>query len=271
MFLQMLPPARRQRMLDRFPNLRKAAPPGTELVFDRYLGELRVNINTRFKVERIMWTGEFEPAMLKLLRRHVSGGAICLDIGANVGAVTLALARHVGDTGRVVALEPAPPTCARLRANLDLNPALKLRVTVLNQGAGETAGTLYWTEEADNPGNGSLGKAGNLAVLVTTVDAVVRAEKLARVDFMKVDVEGMERAVFAGARETLAAWHPMLYFETLARFQNASGGDNFSKIRALLASLGYDFFRINATGDLSPLGQGRLPDYTVAVSRAAGA
>ena len=152
-FLLSLPEGLRRRVFERFPNFRKAAPDGMEFIFDRYLGSLRVNVNTRFPLERIMWTGDFEPKLSMLIQQRLAPGSVCIDVGANVGAITLALAKHVGGAGRVIAMEPAPPPFARLKANLELNPEISARVTAVNAGAGSEAATLYWTEVA--PGNGA--------------------------------------------------------------------------------------------------------------------
>ncbi len=266
-FLLALPGQTRCKVLERFPNFRKAAPDGLQFVFDRYLGSLKVNVDTHYTVEKYMWTGNYEASLVELIQQHVKPGQVCFDIGANVGPVTLALARQVGPTGRVVAIEAAPPTFKRLQANLGLNPELKPRVLALNKGAGRETGKLYWHEEADNPGNGWLGPAGEVAVPIVTVDSIAAAEKLPRVDFMKVDVEGMELAVFEGARQTLERFKPMLYFETLPRFKDAGGPGNFRKIGSLLGGIGYRLYRPGAGSALTETTPEALSANTVALCR----
>lgn len=264
-FLLALPPGTRRRMLDRFPNFRKAAPDGMKFVFDRYLGSIKVNIDTHFTVEKYMWTGVYDRDLTELIRRHVAPGNVCFDIGANVGPISLALAQQVGPDGRVVAVEAAPPTCARLQANLDLNSELKKRVVVLAQGVGSEAGKLYWRETPGNPGNGELGPAGDVEVPIVTVDSISAALELARVDFVKIDVEGMELAVFQGARDTLARFKPMLFFETLPRFKNAGGPGNFRRISDFLGGFGYRLYRVGSGGQLTETTVDNLTSNTVAM------
>ena len=85
----------------------------------------------------------------------------CLDVGANVGAVTLMLAQAVGPTGRVVATEPGPPYRARLQRNLTLNSNLQARVTVEPVGVSDTMGSLTWEADPDAPFNAVLSQDGS--------------------------------------------------------------------------------------------------------------
>src|SRR5208337_97039 len=71
--------------------------------------------------------GAFERSTVVTLRKLVKPGDIVFDIGANIGAHTLGLARSVGPAGRVYAFEPADFAFAKLRANLALNPELDAR------------------------------------------------------------------------------------------------------------------------------------------------
>jgi SAM-dependent methyltransferase len=72
----------------------------------------------------IYLVGGFELRTLRAYRDHVRPGDVVLDIGANVGAHTLPLARLTGRGGRVIAFEPSDFACAKLRRNIELNPQL---------------------------------------------------------------------------------------------------------------------------------------------------
>jgi len=241
-------------------------PEGLEFVYDRYLGDVRVNINTRFKVERIMWSDAFEPALIHLLKRTARPDWVAFDVGANVGAVALALARFTSPTGHVHAFEPGPPNLVRLRANLALNPALTANITVHAAGVGEAPGELRWQEEEGNPGNAMLGADGSHAVPVITLDDFAAKAGLPRLDFIKVDVEGMELSVFRGAKQSLNKFRPVIYFETLSRFGDEHGSKNFAMIEQLLAGeCGYRLHRLDRNGGLHPVSGSAFADYTVAV------
>ena len=264
--LLLCPPELRRRLLEARPNLRKAAPAGMQFQFDRYLGDIAVNVDTRYRVDRIMWTGEYEPPLMRFLQAQNTDSWTCLDVGANVGAVTLALAKYAGPGGKVYAFEPGPPNQQRLRRNLALNPALAARTEVLACGVGDRPGELWWAEEAGNPGNALLSDKGTHKIQVITLDAFLGERPLDRVDFVKIDVEGMELQVMHGARELLRKFHPALYFETLPRYVNSERGASFAEIRNLLAGeLGYELYRLTNTGEPRPLQGSGHAGYTLAI------
>lgn len=265
-FLQVMPLSLRLAVARSFPNLRKSMPEGLTLTYDHYLGDVRVNVDTRYKVERIMWADAYERPLVALIRRTAKPDWIALDIGANVGAVSLALARFIGPAGHVHAFEPGPPNVQRLRANLGLNPTLASRVTVHAAGVGDVPGELHWQEETGNPGNAMLGTSGTHRVPVVTIDDFVRQQNLPRIDFIKVDVEGMELNVFRGALQSLRRFRPVLYFETLARYDGEHGSKNFALIESLLTQdARYTLHRVDREGVLHKVVGTGFADYTVAI------
>ena len=265
-FLQACPPRLRSELLNAYPNLRKAAPQGLCFVYPDYYSGIAVNIDTRYKVERIMWSGRYEPPLCAFLESRDTAGWVCLDIGANVGAIALVLAKRCGPQGRVYAFEPGPPNLARLRENLKLNPELAARCEVIAAGVGDCAGELWWAEEKNNPGNALLASAGTDRVRVLTVDDFVRERSVNRIDLIKIDVEGMELKVMQGARDTLLRLRPILYFETLPRYTNSGAGASFEQMKEFLADgCGYALYRIARDGTLLPAGKRGHGGYTVAV------
>jgi FkbM family methyltransferase len=264
--LRLCPESLRRRLLETRPNLRKAAPAGMQFQFPSYLGDIPVHIDTTYKVERIMWTGEYEPPLIRFLQSHHTEGWTCLDIGANVGAVALALAKFVGPAGKVYAFEPGPPNQQRLRNNFALNPKLLARTELLECGVGDQPGELWWAEEPGNPGNALLSAKGTHKIPVITLDAFLGDRKLDRVDFLKIDVEGMELQVMRGATKLLSTFHPAMYFETLPRYVASGHGATFGDIQQLLVGeFGYTLFRLSNAGRLSPLAGGRPGGYTIAI------
>src|SRR5271156_536189 len=159
-FLVLCPASLRQHLLQTRPNLRKAAPAGMCFQFSSYLGDVSVHIDTTYRVERHMWTGEYEPPLIRFLQAHNTEGWNCFDVGANVGAVALALAKYVGSSGKVYAFEPGPPNQQRLHDNFKLNPELLGRTELLECGVADKPGELWWAEERGNPGNALLSVKG---------------------------------------------------------------------------------------------------------------
>ncbi len=268
--LSLLPRQARIVLLQRYPNLRKAAPTDLKLQFNDYLGEFTVNIDTRFKVERIMWTGHYEPDFLHLLDQWMQPDWVCFDVGGNVGALTLAMAQRLkGGSGKVHTFEPAPETFARLRTNVALNPSVEGNVVLVNQGVGEKPCVLRWSEEPDNEGNGDLLGTTGTEVAVTTVDRYVLDNDISRLDMMKIDVESMEYEVLLGATKAMRRFHPRLYFETMGRSKGLRERDIFLRIEKLLRGLGYELFRLDRQRRLVPTHAASFADYTIALPRPA--
>ena len=248
-----------------FPQLRRYLPHGREIAVDDYLGELRVVLDMTYPIEREMLVNWYEPDAVAVIDALVGEGDVCVDIGANVGALTLAMARRVGASGKVYAFEPGPLTYPRLTRNLELNPSIRGRVVPLQLGVADTPGTLYWNEEPDNRGNATLLRPSGAPVRVVSIDGFFADTPVQRLRFVKIDVEGMEYEVLSGGRSTWRAHQPLIYFETLRDFESARGLPLFDRIEVLLRELGYALFRVDAERRLRAVTASTVEMYTLAV------
>lgn len=155
------------------------------------------------------------------IRPYVSEDSVCLDVGANIGLYTLALAA-LAPRGSVWAFEPGPATFDFLTRNIELNGLGNARP--VHAAVGDVTGTV---EFQDIP----FFTAGSFTVvgepfLTTevlgsfciktpsiTIDQFMVDQGLDRLDFVKVDVEGGEIAVLDGATQTLAEHRPVVVLE----------------------------------------------------------
>jgi FkbM family methyltransferase len=162
--------------------------------------------------------GEYSEGEIALFDRLVKPGMTVVEVDANIGCHTIFLAKKTGAEGRVIAIEAQGMLYRVLRTNLDLNGLD--RVTALHCACGARQGTLDfpaidYTDPA-NFGGMSLADAGTgETVPVLPLDAL----DLHRCDFIKIDVEGMETEVIAGAVRLLEECRPVLYVEN-DRFEN---------------------------------------------------
>lgn len=169
--------------------------------------------------------GGFEPATLKLYEKLVAEcrPKVVFDIGANVGAHTLPLAKLVLPYGGSVhAFEPTEWAFAKLQQNRSINPGLKQAILpiqamlVAERGVGVEASIFSSWPLSGEPNlhpvhRGQLKETtGAFAI---TLDDYVARQRLERVDFIKLDVDGHEPEVLRGAGETLQAFKPMLLME----------------------------------------------------------
>lgn len=175
--------------------------------------------------------GEFSEGEAAMFRQLVGPGHTVIEAGANIGAHTVQLSRLVGDAGCVVAFEPQRVVFQTLCANLAINQCVN--VIARQQGVGATTGQLLAPapdpRHRNNFGGLSLMTSGpGECVEVVTIDSL----NLPRCDLIKVDVEGMEREVIAGAMQTIRRFRPALYLEN-------DREEKSPDLIALLLSMGY--------------------------------
>jgi hypothetical protein len=116
-----------------------------------------------------------------------------------------------------------------------------------------------------NRGNAGLLHAEGVEVPVVTLDAFCRQNSVARLDFIKVDVEGMELEVFRGGQRVLSEMRPALYFETIAPFAEFRGFDIFGEIERLLRGHGYALYKVGAAGEVAETTSADLSPNTLAL------
>jgi FkbM family methyltransferase len=181
-----------------------------------------------------------------LFRKLLRPGATVLDVGANVGYYALLAAREVGPDGRVIAFEATPAVAARLAENVKLN-ALG-NVTVVHAAVCDRAGEIeFRLQDDDSEGNSLVNFATDwptVKVPAVSLDDYAAAHNIDRVDVMKVDVEGAEPMVLAGAKRLLSGpTPPVLILESNPEALKA-GGSSPADIRERLAGFGYRCFGV---------------------------
>lgn len=183
---------------------------------------LKFEADTRQLIDWCMqFHGEYEPHMRQLFQRLLVPGAIAADVGANVGAHTLTLAKLVGPAGHVLAFEPNPVVRDRLVRNLEINEFGN--TATYGCALGETNGSLSLrvpatsSAEFANPGLASLVALETphdlVDVHVRPFDEVFSETGLNRLDLVKIDVQGFEMAVLSGMRGVIAEFSPAIVFE----------------------------------------------------------
>lgn len=190
----------------------------------------------------IFWFGDFDPWVDRTLERLGQPGTTALDIGANIGATALTLARAVGSGGRVVCFEPMPQNISRLEANIATNGLTW--VDIEQTALSDCAGTLSMILPKDHAGMSrvSADAAGGDSFQVGSIrfDDWLIVNPLTDISVCKIDVEGHEGQVLAGMTESLATGRiPAFVFE---RHVDPSVGDD--PVFELFKANGYRLFRI---------------------------
>jgi FkbM family methyltransferase len=202
-------------------------------------GKIRLAYRDAIGLSQFIY-GSFERAEIDFLQRNVRPDSIVIDVGANVGYFTVALAQIVKEGGRVIACEPEPDNLKRLRENLALNRLHNVEVVPTAVGEYDGMTTLYLGDESVYHTTAVGGERLPITATHETGDALsVRLAKLdtlwkergcPEVSFMKIDVEGTELNVFKGALGLLKSRRPTLVVET----------EHFDDVSRILAEFGYE-------------------------------
>lgn len=142
---------------------------------------------------RIYFFDVWEPAVSRFMQERVRPGAVVADIGANIGYHTLLLSRAVGPEGHVYAIEPSPEIRLRLEDALHRNGVSN--VTVIPYGISDRTERRAFTISAANLGASHFGEPSEDGLELRRLADVIPADQLARLSFIKIDVEGMEGPV----------------------------------------------------------------------------
>lgn len=238
---------------------------GGEYWIDDFDGATRIRVDlAEHMTSQIFWRGSYSGAELAVLAARLRQDATFVDVGANVGEFTLFAARRCA---RVYAFEPSAALFERLRSNVEAN-GLR-HVSTLREALSDRVGELTltepratWSDGTRHAGLGSLipypaaaGVQGQ-TVPVTTLDAFVASERPARLDVMKIDVEGSEFAVLRGAEAALDRFRPELMIE-LSDDTSARAGHGVDDLLAWLAARRYRAFSIAPGGGLVARAAGR--------------
>ncbi len=198
-------------------------------------GEIIYRPNDRYIGRSLDLYGEFSEGEVSLFQALVKPGQTVLDVGANIGVHTLPLARLVGPNGRVLAFEPQRTVFYMLCGNVAQNNLDQVHCfhAAVGQAAGEIGVPELDGAAEQNFGGLELSQAtpGKTKVPLLRIDDL----RLAACHFIKIDVEGMERQVLLGARETISRFRPLLYLED-------DRADRSAALRECLAELGYEIY-----------------------------
>ena len=184
--------------------------------------------------------------IIPLLRRYVPDEAVVIDVGAHAGQFTKIFS-HLARRGRVFAFEPGS------YARLVLTTAVRLRrlanVTIVPYGLDEHSGSATLSVPLKPSGSVGFGLSHfgaddrgrpviSETVRLTTLDDFAAHARLARLDFIKADIEGWELHMLRGAAQVLANHRPAILLEVADNYLHRAGDSNATLWR-FLAAVGY--------------------------------
>lgn len=186
------------------------------------------------------WRGTFEPRITRQMQSLLPGpGCVAWDIGAHFGYYAMQMARNVGPTGEVLAVEANPASFERLQQHQRWNRLTQLHCVCL--AASDQPGRrlllnygdpLATTAHLAYPEENAAAAPSRQEIPAARLDDLVDSLGLRLPDLVKIDVEGHGAAALRGMQHTLGRKRPILFIAT-------HGADELAGIRTLLEPLGY--------------------------------
>ncbi len=211
---------------------------------------LRLTLRQRLTWSAHLWKALVRRHHLEMLpqfRPFIPTDGVVLDVGAHAGQFTKLFAAMVPG-GHVHAFEPGSYALSILRTVVSFRRLSNVTVHACGLGDTSQAGVLNVPiKESGSVGFGLSFVGDSQArerraltehIAIKRLDEVVMECGMTRVDFIKVDIEGSEMRMLAGARETLSRFSPALYIE-LVNGHLARRGDSIEKLTGYLGGLGY--------------------------------
>jgi len=195
---------------------------------------------------------------LAFLECHIKPGMTVIDIGANLGMYSLAIAKLVGESGRVYAFEPAPSLYRAAARNIQRNDMAGI-VRLENVALGSKTGNALLYPGGFNSGNSRLVASSRhpdaVRVSLSRLDDILPDLS---VDWIKIDVQGWEVEVLRGMQETLRRNPSIrLYFEFWAAGLRRAG-ENPATLTEMLQANGFSIFLPNGRVPLTETELGHL-------------
>lgn len=218
---------------------------GGNVVSARMKAGHRMLVDLRTQTEYLAYyTGEYDTHHIRTVLSVVKPAWIVMDVGANVGFWTVPLGRA---TSKVYAFEPVTGNCRRLGENIRIN-GLDHRITVFPFGLSDQSATVPITLREDFRTGSST---GNAAIVPEGQDTDLARERveihpldslnlpLARLDFIKLDIEGHEPQFLRGAARTIAQFRPILLTEVNNWYYEQRGANPVAEFEGWMSATGY--------------------------------
>jgi FkbM family methyltransferase len=214
-------------------------------------------------IGRSLFSGIFEIEEIEFVRQILKPGDIFFDVGANGGLYTIIAAKHVGDNGHVYTFEPGERELKLLHHNIAINNLTN--VTIIESAVSNIKGKANFAISVDGAMN-SLSKTNHpgqkiqewQTVEVTTIDDIVQEFNVKRIDLMKIDVEGAEKQVLAGAKKFLDSQKEIILLFEASDLNALNFGYSVNDFLLDIISSGFFVYQLNEFGNLINVSENEL-------------
>ncbi len=200
-------------------SLNRAAPGGMSEISIAAGNLVGFTMVLNLQTEKDYWLGTYEAELQAELRELVQKGMVLYDIGANIGYISLMMARLSGKGGKVFSFEALPANLRRLNANISLNNMDSVIQVHSKAVIDKTRPVKFLAHSSTSMGKavGSAGRAEEYDQEITveglSLDDFVYKQKQAAPDIIKMDIEGGEVLAILGMKQLLKECKPILLIE----------------------------------------------------------
>ena len=179
---------------------------------------------------------------------NTEGKKIIIDIGANIGSVSLPLA-NMFKNSKIVSIEPTIYAYSKLKKNVSLNPSLKSRIKLENSFISNKNKSIKQVHSSWNFSDNNKKHKVHLGILKKTSFKIKKLDKICskfkKIDFIKIDVDGHELDVLKSGKKTITKHKPVIYFEFAPYLYKEFGYSPKILINFIKSQLNYNFYDEN--------------------------
>lgn len=204
-------------------------------------------------LSRLLWIDPNEPHTASIFfSDYLKEGDAVIDIGSNIGTVTLQSSVKVGSSGKVYSIEPNPKIFDFLLDNIRFNN--KDNIKTFNTALGDSDGEIYFSDKISDVVNTIIQNGSGIKVKITTLDKLFPKDDV--IDLLKIDVQGYDKFVFLGSKNILKKTKCVHFPVIREHYQNF--GYDYKEIFEFLKNSGFELYGFSQDRKIWNLDQ----DYT---------
>ncbi len=232
-------------MLEKSINLRIGKKKYQIVSDDDYLPQMRSGLKSSLinLIKTLMKRNDFEPKMVRLFQTLIKKDDVVIDVGANIGCTSILFGELAE---QVISFEPSPTTFNLLQKNIKQSGLEN--ITLLNSALGSNPGVSKITYAESNRSGGFISNKTTIStghvtekIRIEKLDNIIHDLNISKLDFIKIDVEGFEKEVIEGARNTINKFQPIIVLELnhwcLNAFQRITIPDFFDYLQSVFPIL----------------------------------
>lgn len=203
--------------------------------------------------QNLFFLGSYEETELSLFRRLIKDKKCFIDIGANIGLYALTAANEMSDDAQIIAFEPFQVNNDSLQKNVSLNQFHNIQIEKKAISNQNKELILYYDTQEDNLGSVSALSIENVIeekVQAISLDEYVIQNDISNIEFIKMDIEGLEYLALQGMKVILEKYHPIILIEIDPEILSKTDFTS-EMIEQFLNQFGYQKYFIDSKGELS--------------------